>query len=205
MYAYCRSVYTRHLRDPYRVDRHWWPGKRAPSAQNVLRITVYSVDLHSKYTPGLRDQESYHTILYISFDTRYLYIAQVSSDWSLIHSIFDISKYRDTTKYRYRTFTSIAILRYIEYRTSGLLIASHYMSKPSYSVMSLSVWSQWLVWYWILRKRRHCAPFLFWLLPLSISALLSCNSNLALRFLCYPILASTYSCSSIGLWMLHAN
>ena len=29
-----------------------------------------------------------------------------------------ISKYRDTTKYRYRTFASIAILRYIEYRTS---------------------------------------------------------------------------------------
>ena len=31
---------------------------------------------------------------------------------------FDISKYRDTIKYRYQTFTSIAILRYIEYRTS---------------------------------------------------------------------------------------
>ena len=86
--AYCRSVYTRHLRDPYRVDRHWWPGKRAPSAQNGLRITVYGVDLHSKYKPGLRDQESYHTILDISLDTRYLYIAQVSSDWLLIHSIY---------------------------------------------------------------------------------------------------------------------
>ena len=36
MYAYCRSVYTRHLRDPYGVDRHWWPGKHAPSAQNGL-------------------------------------------------------------------------------------------------------------------------------------------------------------------------
>ena len=33
-------------------------------------------------------------------------------------SIPKISKYRDTTKYRYRIFTSIAILRYIEYRTS---------------------------------------------------------------------------------------
>ena len=116
--SYCRSVYTRHLRDLYGVDRHWWPGKRAPSAQNGLRITVYGVDLHSKYKPGFRDQESDYTILDISFDTRYLDIAQVSSDWSLIHSIFDISKYRDTTKYRYRTFTSIAILRYIEYRTS---------------------------------------------------------------------------------------
>ena len=124
MYAYCRSVFTRHLRDPYRVDRHLWPGKRAPSAQNGLRIMVYGVDLHSKYKPGLRDQESYHTILDISFDTRYLYIAQVSSDWSLIHSIFDISKYRDTTKYRYRTFTSIAILRYIEYRTSTSVLVS---------------------------------------------------------------------------------
>ena len=44
--------------------------------------------MHSKYKPGFRDQESYHTILDISFDTRYLYIAQVSSDWSLIHSIY---------------------------------------------------------------------------------------------------------------------
>ena len=26
------------LRDPYGVDRHWWPRKRAPSAQNGLRI-----------------------------------------------------------------------------------------------------------------------------------------------------------------------
>ena len=33
-------------------------------------------------------------------------------------SIPKISKYRDTTKYRYRNFASIAILRYIEYRTS---------------------------------------------------------------------------------------
>ena len=79
-------------------------------------------DFHAAYEPcplpGSRDQESYHTILDISFDTRYLYIAQVSSDRSMIHSIFDIAKYRDTTKYRYRTFTSIAIVRYIEYRTS---------------------------------------------------------------------------------------
>ena len=45
-------------------------------------------------------------------------IAQISSGRSTIHTILDISKYRDTTKYRYRTFTSIAILRYIEYRTS---------------------------------------------------------------------------------------
>ena len=38
MYAYCRSVYTRHLRDSYGVDWHWRPSKRAPSAQNGLRI-----------------------------------------------------------------------------------------------------------------------------------------------------------------------
>ena len=111
MYAYCRSVYTRHLRDLYGVDRHWWPGKRAPSARNGLRITVYGVHLHSTYKPGFRDQESYHTILDISFDTRYLYIAHVSSDWSLIHSIIEVSryhqvsisnvhKYRDTSIYR---------------------------------------------------------------------------------------------------------
>ena len=31
-------VYTRHLRDPYGVDRHWWPRQRAPSAQNGLHI-----------------------------------------------------------------------------------------------------------------------------------------------------------------------
>ena len=33
-------------------------------------------------------------------------------------SIQQISKYRDTTRYQYRTFASMAILRYIEYRTS---------------------------------------------------------------------------------------
>ena len=48
-------------------------------------------------------------------------IAQVSSD----HSIFDISKYRDTVKYRYRPFTSIAILWYIEYRTRTTYMASY--------------------------------------------------------------------------------
>ena len=36
--ACCRSVYTRHLRDHYAVDRHWWPRIRAPRAQNGLRI-----------------------------------------------------------------------------------------------------------------------------------------------------------------------
>ena len=34
-----------------------------------------------------------------------------------------ISKYRDTTKYRYRTF---AILRYIEYRTSTSVVESEW-------------------------------------------------------------------------------
>ena len=50
----------------------------------------------------------------VRYSGSYDNVAQVSSD----HSILDISKYRDTMKYRYRTFTSIAILRYIEYRTS---------------------------------------------------------------------------------------
>ena len=36
-------------------------------------------------------------------------------------SIPKILKYRDTTKYRYRTFASIAILRYFWYRTSTSL------------------------------------------------------------------------------------
>ena len=35
---YCRSVYTRHLRDSYGVDWHWRPSKRAPSAQNGLCV-----------------------------------------------------------------------------------------------------------------------------------------------------------------------
>ena len=38
--ACCRSVYTRHLRDHYGVDRHWWPIIRAPRAQNGLRIRL---------------------------------------------------------------------------------------------------------------------------------------------------------------------
>ena len=88
MYAYCRSVYTRHLRDPYGVDRHWWPGKRAPSAQNGLRITVYGVDLHSKYKPGFRDQESYHTILDISFDTCISPKYRLTDHWFIRYSIY---------------------------------------------------------------------------------------------------------------------
>ena len=47
MSACCRSVYTRHLRDHYGVDRHWWPRIRAPRM-----VCVYGVDLRSKYKPG---------------------------------------------------------------------------------------------------------------------------------------------------------
>ena len=36
--VYCRSVYTRHLRDHYGVDGHWWPRIHAPHAPNGLRI-----------------------------------------------------------------------------------------------------------------------------------------------------------------------
>ena len=41
-------------------------------------------------------------------------ISKVSKVSNSGRSIPKISKYRDTTKYRYRTFASIAILRYIE-------------------------------------------------------------------------------------------
>ena len=54
--------------------------ENAPQVRKMVCVLRYGVDLHSKYKPGFRDQESYHTILDISFDTRYLYIAQVSSD-----------------------------------------------------------------------------------------------------------------------------
>ena len=59
----------------------------------------------------------------------------------MIHSILDISKYRDTVKYRYRTFTSIAILRYIEYRTStsSTLTLSLTLNAPSAKIISLQV------------------------------------------------------------------
>ena len=45
--------------------------------------------------------------------TLFRYIVKYSTP----HLIIDISKYRDTMKYRYRTFTSVAILPYIEHRT----------------------------------------------------------------------------------------
>ena len=66
----------------------------------------------------VRDEELYHTILDISFDT--CYIAQVSSVFTIIDS-FDISKYRDTRvvtiRYPHDTIR-IAILesRYDTYR-----------------------------------------------------------------------------------------
>ena len=44
-------------------------------------------------------------------------VSKVSKVSNSGRSIPKISKYRDTTRYRYRTFASIAILRYIEYRT----------------------------------------------------------------------------------------
>ena len=47
----CRSVYTRHLRDHYGVDRHWCPRIRAPRRKMVC---LYGVDLRSKYKPGLK-------------------------------------------------------------------------------------------------------------------------------------------------------
>ena len=48
-------------------------------------------------------------------------ISKVSKVSNSGRSIPKISKYRDTTKYRYRTFTSIAILQYFWYRTSTTL------------------------------------------------------------------------------------
>ena len=48
-YAYCTSVYTRHLRDPYSVDRHCMvTGKTRPKCAKWSEYYGIGVDLHSK-------------------------------------------------------------------------------------------------------------------------------------------------------------
>ena len=59
-------------------------------------------------------------------------VSKVSKVSNSGRSIPKMSKYRDTTKYRYRTFASIAILRYFWYRTSTIryhLVSKHQISR----------------------------------------------------------------------------
>ena len=72
----------------------------------------YRIDLsHCQSIEGIEEMDGIEGIEGIK-------ISKVSKVSNSGHSIPQILKYRDTTKYRYQTFTSIAILLYIEYRTS---------------------------------------------------------------------------------------